>query len=158
MTQFLPAARLGTLGKTKTPVTSIEACLFKHPFYKRGQSKGIKQRALHVHRRKTKHFIAKLFAQPYKLLQTFSILVTPVLKVIGAPWNGVGAVGPAVGAVSEAGVIPWTTKPSLSAGIDADALLLFDLMWLFFKALLLAWSDALKLPLRTEMAPLSLIP
>ena len=56
-------------------LTSIEACLFKHPFYKRGQSKGIKQRALHVHRRKTKHFIAKLFAQPYKLLQTFSILV-----------------------------------------------------------------------------------
>ena len=56
-------------------LTSIEACLFKHPFYKRGQSKGIKQRALHVHRRKTKHFISKLFAQPCKLLQTFSILV-----------------------------------------------------------------------------------
>ena len=55
--------------------TSIEACLFKHPFYRGSHSKGIKERALHVHQRKTKHFIAKLFAQPYMLLNTFSILV-----------------------------------------------------------------------------------
>ena len=54
---------------------SIEACLFKHPFYKWSHSKGIKQRALLVHQRKTKHFIARLFAQPYTLLHTFSILV-----------------------------------------------------------------------------------
>ena len=32
-------------------------------------------RALHVHQRKTKHFIAKLFSQPFTLLHTFSILV-----------------------------------------------------------------------------------
>ena len=31
--------------------------------------------SLHVHQRTTKHFIAKLFAQPYMLLNTFSILV-----------------------------------------------------------------------------------
>ena len=55
--------------------TSIEACLFKHPFYRGSHSKGIKERALHVHQRKTKHFIAKLLAQPYRLLHTFSILV-----------------------------------------------------------------------------------
>ena len=42
----------------------IEACLFKHHFYKRGHSKEAKQRALHVHQTKTKHFIAKLFTQP----------------------------------------------------------------------------------------------
>ena len=29
-----------------------------------------------MHQRKTKHFIAKLLAQPYTLLHTFSILVT----------------------------------------------------------------------------------
>ena len=62
--------------------TSIEACLFKHPFYTRGQSKGIKQRALHVHRRKTKHFIAKLFPQPFTLLNTLSILVAPFLPIV----------------------------------------------------------------------------
>ena len=61
--------------------TSIEACLFKHPFYKGSHSKGMKERALHVHQRKTKHFIAKLLAQPYRLLHTFSILV-----VVGKNW------------------------------------------------------------------------
>ena len=55
--------------------TSIEARPFKVPFYKASHSKGIKERALHVHQRKTKHFIAKLLAQPYRLLHTFSILV-----------------------------------------------------------------------------------
>ena len=55
--------------------TSIEACLFKHPFYRGNHSKGIKKRALHVHQRKTKYFIAKLFAQPYMPLNTLSILV-----------------------------------------------------------------------------------
>ena len=29
------------------------------------------QRALYVHQRKTKHFIAKLLAQPFMVLQTF---------------------------------------------------------------------------------------
>ena len=62
----------------KLTCTSIEACLFKHPFYRGSHSKGIKERALHVHQRKTKHFIAKLFAQPYMLLNTFSILVIDV--------------------------------------------------------------------------------
>ena len=58
--------------------TSIEARPFKVPFYKASHSKGIKERALHVHQRKTKHFIAKLLAQPYRLLHTFSILVVTV--------------------------------------------------------------------------------
>ena len=44
---------------SKLTGTNIEACLFKHPFYKGSQSKGIKERAQHVHQRKTKHFIAK---------------------------------------------------------------------------------------------------
>ena len=57
-------------------ITSIEAGLFKHPFCKGSHSKGIKKRALHVQAsKKTKHFIAKLLAQPYRLLHTFSILV-----------------------------------------------------------------------------------
>ena len=42
----------------------IEACLFNPTFYKGSHSKGPKQRALHVHQTKTKHFIAKLFAHP----------------------------------------------------------------------------------------------
>jgi len=50
--------------------TSIEARPFKVPFYKASHSKGIKERALHVHQRKTKHFIAKLLAQPFMVLQT----------------------------------------------------------------------------------------
>ena len=62
--------------------TSIEACLFKHPFYKGSRSKGIKQRALHVHQRKTKHFIAKLFPQPFILPETFLILVA-----VGVTWS-----------------------------------------------------------------------
>ena len=33
------------------PLTSIEACLFKHPFYCRSLSKGTKQRAQHVHKK-----------------------------------------------------------------------------------------------------------
>ena len=59
--------------------TRIKAWLFKRPFYKGSHSKGIKGRALHVHQRKTKHFIAKLLAQPYRLLHTFSILVVTVM-------------------------------------------------------------------------------
>ena len=42
-----------------------EACLFDLTFYKDSHSKRLKQRALHVHQRKTKHIIAKLFAQPF---------------------------------------------------------------------------------------------
>ena len=42
----------------------IEACLFNPTFYRRSHSKGPKERALHVHQTKTKHFIAKLVAQP----------------------------------------------------------------------------------------------
>ena len=42
----------------------IEACLFNEYFYKASHSKVVKERALHVHQTKTKHFIAKLFAQP----------------------------------------------------------------------------------------------
>ena len=49
----------------------FKACLFNLTFYKGSHSKGLKQRALHVHQRKTKHFIAKLFAQPFMVLQTF---------------------------------------------------------------------------------------
>ena len=56
-------------------------------FYKGSHLKGLKQRALHVHQRKTKHFIAKLFAQPYMLLNTLSILVGKSLK------NGTSQVG-----------------------------------------------------------------
>ena len=42
----------------------IEACLFNPTFHRRSHSKGPKERALHVHQTKTKHFIAKLVAQP----------------------------------------------------------------------------------------------
>ena len=49
----------------------FKACLFNLTFYKGSHSKGLKQRAMHVHQRKTKHFIAKLFAQPFMVLQTF---------------------------------------------------------------------------------------
>ena len=42
----------------------IEARLFNEYFYKASHSKVVKERALHVHQTKTKHFIAKLFAQP----------------------------------------------------------------------------------------------
>jgi len=48
----------------------FKACLFNLTFYKGSHSKGLKQRALHVHQRKTKHFIAKLLAQPFMVLQT----------------------------------------------------------------------------------------
>ena len=68
-------------------ITSIEARPFKVPFYKASHSKGIKERALHVHQRKTKHFITKLLAQPYRLLHTFSILVYGLLK--NAYWSSV---------------------------------------------------------------------
>ena len=47
-----------------TGTIQIEAWLFSIPFYRRSHSKEAKQRALHVHQRKTKHFIAKLSAQP----------------------------------------------------------------------------------------------
>ena len=47
--------------------TCIEAWLFNLAFY---HSKGKKQRALHVHQRKTEHFIEKLFAEPFMLPHT----------------------------------------------------------------------------------------
>ena len=37
-----------------------------------------------MHQRKTKHFIAKLLAQPYRLLHTFSILVLPRPSILYA--------------------------------------------------------------------------
>ena len=40
----------------------FEARQFKHHFCRKGQSKRVKERALHVHQTNTKHFIAKLFA------------------------------------------------------------------------------------------------
>ena len=44
----------------------IEACqLLKHYFYIRSHSKGTKERALHVHIKKIKHFIATLFFATY---------------------------------------------------------------------------------------------
>ena len=49
---------------SKSVLIQIEACLFNPTFYKVSHSKGPKQRALHVHQTKTKHFIAKLFAHP----------------------------------------------------------------------------------------------
>ena len=52
-------------------IIPFEACLFNLTFYKGNHSKGLKQRTLHVHQRKTKHFIAKLFVQPFMVLQTF---------------------------------------------------------------------------------------
>ena len=42
----------------------IEARLFNEHFYKASHSKVEKERALHMHQTKTKHFIAKLFATP----------------------------------------------------------------------------------------------
>ena len=42
----------------------FKACLFNLTFHKGSHSKGLKQRALHVHQTKTKHFIAELFAYP----------------------------------------------------------------------------------------------
>ena len=51
----------------------IEACLFNEHFYKASHSKVVKERALHVHQTKTKHFIAKLFAQPVDSWVIFSI-------------------------------------------------------------------------------------
>ena len=47
-----------------TKSIQIEACLFNPTFYRRSHSKGPKERALHVHQTKTKHFITNLVAQP----------------------------------------------------------------------------------------------
>ena len=52
-----------SLRKTHTTIR-IEARQFNEHFYKASHSKVVKERALHVHQTKTKHFIAKLFAQP----------------------------------------------------------------------------------------------
>ena len=49
----------------------FKACLFNLTFNKGSHSKGLKQRALLLHKRKTKHFIATLLAQPFMVLQTF---------------------------------------------------------------------------------------
>ena len=49
----------------------FKACLFKLTFYKGSNLKGLKQRALHVYQRKTKHFIAKLLAQPFMFYKPF---------------------------------------------------------------------------------------
>ena len=46
-----------TFGNTLTIL--FKACLFDLTFYKGSHSKGLKQRALHVHQRKTKSFTAK---------------------------------------------------------------------------------------------------
>ena len=66
-------------GHIKTS-TSIAACLFHLTFYKGSPSKGTKQRSLLLNQRKTKHFIVKLFAPPFTLLHTFSILGTMSLS------------------------------------------------------------------------------
>ena len=65
------------------PQVSKHVCL-SIPFIKEGTQKGSRERALHVHQRKTKHFIAKLLAQPYGLLHTFSILV---IVTFSMPWG-----------------------------------------------------------------------
>ena len=44
------------LGPPSLARIQIEACLFNLTFYKGSHSKGTKQRALHVHQTKTKHF------------------------------------------------------------------------------------------------------
>ena len=49
----------------------FKACLFNLAFYKGSHWIGLKQRARHVYQRKTKNFIAKLFVQPFMVLQTF---------------------------------------------------------------------------------------
>ena len=59
----------------KTQVS--KQCHLPYVFHKKGHPKNEQQRALHVYQRKTKHFIAKLFSQPFPLLHTFLILVTP---------------------------------------------------------------------------------
>ena len=61
------------------PFIQIEAW-FNRTFYRRSHSKGLKQRALHVHKTKTKHFIAKLFAQPIDSNVMFSICMFPFLR------------------------------------------------------------------------------
>ena len=49
----------------------FKACLFNLTFYKGSHSKGLMQRALPVHQRKTKHFIAKLLTQPFTFYKPF---------------------------------------------------------------------------------------
>ena len=48
-------------------------------FHRRSLSKGLKQRALHVHHTKTKHFITKVFAQPIDSV-IFSICMLTLQK------------------------------------------------------------------------------
>ena len=72
----LPMTMPQAAGKKSGPIISLfcilfKACLFNLTFYKGSHSKGLKLRALHVHQRKTKHFIAKLLAQPFMVLQAF---------------------------------------------------------------------------------------
>ena len=49
-------------------IIPFKACLACH---KGSHWKGLKQRTLLLHQRKTKHFIANLLAQPFMVLQTF---------------------------------------------------------------------------------------
>ena len=66
------------------------ACLFNQIFYKASHSKGLEQRALHVHQRKTKHIIAKLWAtfhsstnlfEKYDQMLDYSIEVAVIKKL-----------------------------------------------------------------------------
>ena len=54
-----------------TSIILFKACLFNLTFYKESHSKGLMQRALPVHQRKTKHFIAKLLTQPFTFYKPF---------------------------------------------------------------------------------------
>ena len=50
--------------KSSASTIQIEACQVNPTFYKSSHSKGLKERALHIHQTKTKHFIGELVAQP----------------------------------------------------------------------------------------------
>ena len=53
----------------------LKQCCLPNVFHKKKHPKYEQQRALHVHQRKTKNFIANRYLQPFLLLHTFSILV-----------------------------------------------------------------------------------
>ena len=79
MIQNRPFSELWRSGGSNRAQVSKHVCL-SIPFIKEATRKGSRERALRVHQRKTKHFIAKLLAQPYRLLHTFSILVVWIVK------------------------------------------------------------------------------